>query len=249
MKPEDYERAILAVDLNRIGMMSTGAMRNLLTKLGTDLSDLKMNIDNLEEVMNAEEQDIFESPTWRRPGTEQYFAEAREAGYHGVNKTTGEAYRLPETKPAEPEEHEWFEPRVDLDEGAELVMVKAYMPHVDALTDGARGPKLLLPYALSAACLTKPLYGDIVLLPPSDHGPAWGNVGMVVAMPPSVIKKRAALAPPGTIKTIQAVRVPDAYGICWESCILGGGVMAGPVINAAEQMTQEILRMEQEGTW
>lgn len=249
MKPEDFSRAMLAVDLNRIGMMSTGAMHNLLTKLGTSLSDLKMSIDNLEEVMNAEEQDVFESPTWRRPGTEQYFAEAREAGYHGVNKSTGEAYRVPEMKPAKPEGREWFEPRVDLEPGAELLMVKAYMPHVDALTDGARGPKLELPYALSGACLTKPLYGDIVLLPPSEHGPAWGNVGMVVAMPPSVIEKRAALAPPGTIKTIQAVRMPFTNGFRWESCIFGGGVMMGPVIDAAEQMAQEILRMEQEGTW
>lgn len=117
-------------------------------------------------------REIFESPTWKREGTDAYFAEAKAAGYPEIDRRTGEAYRLILPEPPERAKPEPGKPI----RNAMRVLVRAYLPHVADLTEGDHGPDMDLVYGFEWWSDRKsdtrfPRLGDIVLCPPTPRGP------------------------------------------------------------------------------
>lgn len=114
-------------------------------------------------------REVFESPTWKREGTQAYFTEAKAAGYPEIDRRTGEAYRLvlpePPVKPATKAERKTLR-----------VLVRAHLPHVAELTSGEHGPKVNMVYGFDWWTDRKsdtrfPQVGDKVLCPPTPRGP------------------------------------------------------------------------------
>lgn len=145
--------------------------------------------------------ETFESPTWKRPGTESYFREAQAAGYYGVDEATGEAYRVvdpadqrlkpkPTTTPAvEPGSLTWED--VDHEQavlGPARVLVRANLPHIDEMSDGALGPIVDLAYEWAPAdpgVYIRP--GHVVWCPATPSGPQVPFPAVVVTVDPNKI--------------------------------------------------------------
>lgn len=119
------------------------------------------------------EREIFESPTWKREGTQAYLTEAREAGFTEYDASTGQAFRY-----VGPEPQAAPQPEQGPSNNGQRVLVRVNMPHVEELTDGEHGPEMELVYRWEGA---EPLsVGDLVVCPRSprdrDHGLRVGQV-------------------------------------------------------------------------
>lgn len=189
-------------------------MPGLIFSMDT-LSILEEAIDNMRTANPGGEQEkerstvntaitiheTFESPTWKRPGTESYFREAQAAGYYGVDEATGEAYRVvdpadqrlkpePATTPAvEPGSLTWED--VEHEQavlGPVNVLVRANLPHIDEMSDGALGPIVDLAYEWAPAdpgVYIRP--GHVVWCPATPSGPQEPFPAVVVTVDPDKI--------------------------------------------------------------
>lgn len=150
------------------------------------------------EVGNAmREREIFESPTWKREGTQAYLTEAREAGFTEYDASTGQAFRYvgpePEAAP-QPEQ----EPR----NNGQRVLVRVNMPHVKELTDGERGPEMELVYLWEG---DEPLgVGDLVVCPRSPRDRDYGlKVGQVIEVDQEKVSRRWAKKTRGLLAALR----------------------------------------------
>lgn len=160
----------------------TARMAGLTSAISAGMIDTALAVealDHMSKVLDEQKEndmakapiqrEVFESPTWKREGTESYFEEARAAGFLGVDPITGEAYRV--VKPEEPEDEDpasMFDEEAPVNDGLpQYVTVRAYLSHVDEMTDGAKGPWMFMNYQLAPHLVGGVKVGDVVLCPPT----------------------------------------------------------------------------------
>jgi len=143
------------------------------------------------------EREIFESPTWKREGTQAYLTEAREAGFTEYDASTGQAFRYVGQEPgAAPQ------PEQGPSNNGQRVLVRVNMPHVEELTDGEYGPEMELVYLWEG---DEPLaVGDLVVCPRSPRDRDYGlKVGQVIEVDQEKVSRRWAKKTRGLLAALR----------------------------------------------
>jgi len=189
-------------DAVKAGMIDTSLATEALNQMSTVLDEQKE-----KDMAKAPiQREVFESPTWKREGTESYFEEARAAGFLGVDPISGEAYRV--IKP-EPEEEEFVPEGTDdvvpNDGVPQYVTVRAYLSYVDEATEGEKGPWMFMNYGLGPL-VGRVKVGDVVLCPPTPGQPGAFPARVVDTNQASVLGRYS-----GPVKTILSLHnKPDS---------------------------------------